>query len=209
MKSLVAAVAAVLVTVALSSAAEQTILGKQMLVKDPLPGVNPSKRVFAMKAYEKLSTNTVVGDPLANGATVQVIVNGGSSTSQAFLLPAGPPPISTGPGWIIKSKPGVAYLKYTDKNGEASAITQLTIKQYTGRYFSILVKGSAQGNNGPIDVVPANPTTDLGMIITLGGGDSYCVLFGGAAGGAVSENGEGTTVKAVKPTGEGCPVAAP
>src|SRR5262245_29502767 len=77
-----ASVAVVLLSAALASAADQTVLGRKMLVADPLPGVNPNQRRFAAQAKEPLPDDTVVGDPVANGATLQVIVNGATSTSQ-------------------------------------------------------------------------------------------------------------------------------
>jgi hypothetical protein len=36
-----------------------------------------------------------------------------------------------------------------------------------------------------VDVVPPAPGTDGGLIFTIPGGATYCVNFGGAAGGAV------------------------
>jgi hypothetical protein len=137
-----------------------------------------------------------------------VIVNGATSTSQTFALPAGAPPISTGAGWVAKVVPGYyAVYKYEDKNGEETPVTDVLVKWKAGKDFAIKVKAEAQGNNGSIDVVPGAPTTDLGIRLTLGGGDTYCVLFGGAAGGEVVDAADGSRVKAKKPTGQGCPVA--
>jgi hypothetical protein len=201
--------AALLLGGGVALAADQTILGRGMVVSDPLPGVNPSRRYIKVTAAERLSANTVVGDPLASGATVQVIVNGGTSTSQTFTLPAGAPTVSTGPGWVAKVSGDFAVYKYRDKNGEASPVTAAYVAtRGPGSTFKLKVVVDARGNNGPVDVVPGNPTTDLGAILTLGGGDSYCVLFGGAAGGLVADIGA-ELVKAGRPTGEGCPTPAP
>jgi hypothetical protein len=190
-------------------AADQTVLGSRMRVSDPLPGVNPSQRTVLVIAKERPTDETIVGDPVADGATLELIVNGTTSTSQSIALPAGAPPISTGPGWVSKVIPGTyAIFKYVDKNGEASPVVYLLLKWKVGSAFGLKVKLDAQGNNPPIDVVPGNPTSDLGIRLTLGTGDTYCVLFGGAAGGTVVDGGP-QVVKAAKPTGEGCPVAAP
>jgi hypothetical protein len=190
-------------------AADQTVLGYKMRVSDPLPGVNPSKRTVLAMAKERPTDETIVGDPVADGATLEVIVNGATSTSQSIALPGGAPPISTGPGWVSKVVPGTyAIYKYVDKNGEASPVVYLLLKWKVGYYFQLKVKLDAQGNNPPIDVVPGNPTSDLGIRLTLGTGDTYCVLFGGTAGGTVVDGGP-QVVKAAKPTAEGCPVAAP
>lgn len=209
MRVFVSGLVSVMLLVGSALAADQTVLGRKMRVADPLPGVNPSKRTVLVLAKERLTDNTVVGDPIADGATLEVIVNGATSTSQTIAIPSGAPPISTGPGWVGKSIPGTyAILKYVDKNGEASPVVYLLLKWKTGSSFSLKLKLEAQGNNPPIDVVPGNPTSDLGIRLTLGTGDTYCVLFGGVAGGIVADGGD-VVVKAAKPTGEGCPVAAP
>jgi hypothetical protein len=189
--------------------ADQTVLGRSMAVSDPLPGVNPSKRIVKVTASESRDTdNSVVGDPIADGATFQVIVNGGTSSNQTFTLPAGPHSTSTSPGWTGKVVPGsyAAYI-YKDKNGEASPLIALKLTWRAGRYFRLTAKADAKGNNGPLNVVPGNPTSDLGIRLTLGTGDTYCVLFGGAAGGVIIDKADGTLTKAGKVTGQGCPVA--
>src|SRR5262245_33350581 len=102
-------------------AAEQTISGARMKVTDPNPGVNPTKRKVQVIAKEKGTDLTIVGDPLADGATLEVIVNGATSTSQILALPPGEPTKKNiGPGWITHVVPGQrALLKYVDKNGTA------------------------------------------------------------------------------------------
>ena len=70
-------------------AADQTILGKSFTVKDPLPGGDPALRSVVVVGKEPQSPNTIVGDPLANGATVEIIANGASPTAQLLTLPAG------------------------------------------------------------------------------------------------------------------------
>src|SRR5262249_1907243 len=57
-------------------AADQTILGKQELVKDPKPGVDATKRKLLGQANEVGSTNTIVGDPTVDGATVTFFASG-------------------------------------------------------------------------------------------------------------------------------------
>ena len=151
----------------------QTIVGRKMKVEDPLPGVNPSKRVVTVHAYERLTPNTIVGNPITGGATVQVPVTGATSTRQTFNLPAGPPPQSTGPGWTGKIVPGRgAKFLYVDKNGEASPVTKLALLSTIGRRFVIKVKIEAQGNNAPVDIVPGNPSDELGIAVTIGSGDA-------------------------------------
>src|SRR5262245_26041597 len=78
---------ALLVSIA-AYAADQTILGKQLQVKDPQPGVNPTKRAIVAQGKEKSSPNTVVGDPTVVGATLTVFADGTTASSQTFTLPA-------------------------------------------------------------------------------------------------------------------------
>src|SRR5213083_1338810 len=70
----------------IASAADQTILGTQLLVKNPS---TPEKRTVAGKAKESGSPDTIVGDPTANGATLTVRADGTNPTQQTFALPQG------------------------------------------------------------------------------------------------------------------------
>lgn len=191
-----------------AAAAEQTVLGRAMVVKDPFPGVNPFRRLIKVVANERGTNDVFDGNPLVDDATLEVIVNGATSSSQTFTLPAGPPVQKVGPGWRGKASPGAyAVWSYKDKNGQASPVTRAKIVWRSGESFKIALKVDAQANNAPVDVVPGNPTTDLGIRLTFGAGDTYCVLFGGAAGGLLADRPDGTFAKAARPTGEGCPVA--
>src|SRR5438046_9086403 len=80
---------ALTVTAVLASragAADQTVRGKNFLVKDPKPGVDASKRGIGVVATESASDDSLVGNPLANGATVEIIANGTNPTDQVFTL---------------------------------------------------------------------------------------------------------------------------
>src|SRR5262249_39376412 len=57
-------------------AADQTILGKSLQVKDPKPGVDPAKRTIVGLGKEKNSPNTIVGDPTVAGAILTVFADG-------------------------------------------------------------------------------------------------------------------------------------
>src|SRR6185503_7602388 len=65
-----------------------TILGNRFDFKEK-PGVPESRRLI-IRAQEALSSEFVTGDPVTNGAVLQVIVNGGTASSQTITLPAGP-----------------------------------------------------------------------------------------------------------------------
>mgnify|MGYP003693644433 CR=1 FL=1 len=45
-------------------------------------GATPDKRKIIVKAKEVASPDTIVGNPVANGATLTVSANGGTSTTQ-------------------------------------------------------------------------------------------------------------------------------
>jgi hypothetical protein len=78
-------------------AADQTILGKQVLVKDPKPGVDPTKRKVVGQGKETASPKSIVGDPTTSGAVLTIFVEGPPSSSQVFNLGAGTDPATGKP----------------------------------------------------------------------------------------------------------------
>src|SRR5262245_5920134 len=91
--SVLAVVARVVCAAGLAFAAEQTILGKNLTVKDPKPGVDATKRSISVAAKEKGSPDTLVGNPTmagsAGGAVLEVMTSGSPSSNQIFVLPQG------------------------------------------------------------------------------------------------------------------------
>src|SRR5690349_1222696 len=83
-------------TTAAVRAADQTVLGSSFIVRNPSTA---TKQKISVKAKEKATDNTIVGDPVANGATVVITANGGNSTEQTFTLPAGPNPATSKQFW--------------------------------------------------------------------------------------------------------------
>src|SRR4029453_15025106 len=69
-----------------AQAADQTILGSKLLVKNPSTA---EKRQVSGSAKEKASPDTLVGDPTVNGATLTVRAEGATPTEQTFPLPQG------------------------------------------------------------------------------------------------------------------------
>jgi hypothetical protein len=67
-------------------AADQTVLGKSLTVKNPS---TPDRRKVVVSGKEPGSTSTLVGDPTADGGALTVTANGGAPTSQTFALPQG------------------------------------------------------------------------------------------------------------------------
>src|SRR5262249_56949448 len=86
-KILVALVLGLAMTVAPARAADQTILGAQLVVRNPDP-TNPAKRKVMATAKEVASSNTMVGNPVATGATLSIVANGGTPSPPNFALPA-------------------------------------------------------------------------------------------------------------------------
>ena len=159
----------------------QSILGKSLLVKDPKPGTDPSKRKIVGSAKERNSDSTLVGDPTltgtAGGAVLQIVANGANPSAQEFVLPQG----TNADGKPFWSGSAVNGFKYKDRKGEQGPVTSAGIKRSSGGTFSI--KAVVTGKNGAVSVVPPNPGTDGCMALDLGidpaaPGDRYSVLFG-------------------------------
>lgn len=192
----------------LAFAAEQTILGKSLTVKDPKPGVDATKRKIAGVGKEKGSPNTIVGNPTlagsAGGAILQVFAFGGTSSNQAFVLPQGTS--STGkPFW---SQAGTTGFKYKDSKGDQGPVKSVSLKRSASGAFSIKAKVAAK--NGPVNVVPPNPGTSGCVALKLGigaAGDRYSLQFGPDS---QIKNSGAKLFKAKKPTLEGvCPGGGP
>jgi len=194
--------AGVLTSVAYTS--DQTILGKSITVKST-PS-DSTERTVKGSAKEKPSPNTLVGDPTlagsAGGAVLTIVANGGSPSSQAFVLNQGTS--STGrPFW--SGDAGKAF-KYKDANGDQGAVKSAGIKRAPSGAFSIKV--ALTGKNGPVAIVPPNPGTDACLALQLGvdgtSGDRYSVQFGPDS--RITNNGD-VLFKASQPTAEGiCPI---
>jgi hypothetical protein len=177
-----AAAAGIACAASLAFAAEQTILGRSLTVKDPKPGVDATKRRIASASKEKGSSATIVGDPTlagsAGGAILQVFAFGATSSNQSFVLPQGTS--STGkPFWTATDTNGPGF-KYKDPRGENGPVESVRLKRSPSGKFSIKVE--ITGKNGPVNVVPPNPGTSGCVALKLGmaasAGDRYSLQFG-------------------------------
>jgi len=172
----------------------QTVLGKSLVVRDPDPA-DPSKRKLIVVAVETASPDTIdVSTLVANGATFSVTADGANPTNQTFSMP--------GP-WTAS---GTSGAKYTDSAGVNGPIKVASLKKSGSGVLKLKVK--ALGNLGPgpqphILVVPPNPGTGAQTVFAVNGGGSYCVAFGDAAGGVIT-NKAAKTFKVAKPTAEAC-----
>src|SRR5262245_9545072 len=90
---LVALAGGIALAAGLVYAADQTILGKSLTVKDPTGGSDSSRRSIKGSAKEKGSSDTLVGNPTlagtAGGAFLDIFAFGDHPTQQSFPLPQG------------------------------------------------------------------------------------------------------------------------
>jgi hypothetical protein len=183
----------------LAYAADQTILGNSLTVRNPS---TPEKRKIVGKAKEPNSPNTIVGDPTMNGGSLTVTANGGSPSSQIFNLPQGVSGMTGRPFWSGTATQG---FKYKDPKGENGAVKRAAIKKTPSGNFSI--KAIVSGKLGPVNVLPPNPGTSGCMLLKLKFGDTYSVAF--LAGDGTTSNSGATLYKQKKVTMEGSCLAAP
>ena len=185
--------AALLLTMALGGGAygaDQTILGTVLMLKSPSTA---DKRRIIVKARESASDNTIVGDPIADGATLTVVVHGGVSSSDTYVLPSGSSPLTGRSFWSGNLLKG---FKYRDYRGENGAVRTAQIR-LTGTVFQITIKVDAK--LGTVAVTPPNPGSDACVLFSIGSGDSYSVKF---ASGRIS-NSDAGLFKVDDPTDEG------
>ena len=188
-----------LLATTLAYAADQTILGTQLVVKNP--GM-PEKRSLTGNAKETASSNTLVGDPTVGGATLTVSAEGTSPSEQVFALPQG----TNAKGKLFWSGDATKGFKYKDADGDNGAVKQAQIKKSPKGVFTIKFK--ATGKTGTVSVLPPNDGDGGCILLALSGGDSYNVRFA-PGDGEVSNNGA-TLFKVKKPTSEGtCSTSTP
>jgi hypothetical protein len=193
-------------------AATQTILGGTFDLRTSYAD-DPTRRRVLVIGFEDVGTpNVVIGDPTIGGATLRIVVRGDAGTTeQTWDLPAA--------GWTayITRHDWPVYMGYRytslDVGGAVRSITiersgfsspEGTPPPTEPKPGKFRMRIQMRGLDGPIDLVPPNLGTDAGVELTLGGGDTYCLVFGGAAGGKVVGNTR-TRFGIRKPLGEGCP----
>lgn len=140
---------------------DQTILGNQVLFKDPKPGV-VEKRAIVVAAKEKSSTNTVTGNPTASGATLTISVTGAATSTQTVALPA--------TGWKA-TKTG---FKYADTKLTMGPVKSALIQASRGNFT---LQATLGGKSGAIGLVPPNPGSSACAVLEIPGGDRYHVSF--------------------------------
>ena len=111
----------------LALSADQTIAGKSFSVTDRSGGSDAGARRVGVRAVERGSSHTIVGDPSLDGSTLEIIANGTNATSQTFNLPAS--------GW--RERDGGSRFTYRDPKGTNGAVTKAHIRRSRGGKFSI------------------------------------------------------------------------
>ena len=181
----------------------QTILGYRFDLKGK-PGF-PTTRKLSIKSQENLSPEIIDGDPATNGAVVQIIVNGGTSTSQTITLPSGARwrrspsnPLLPATGWKYRESLHFGYV---------TPVTSLVFAKSSSGKFKL--QATLYGKHVPVTVDLPNPGTSASMVLSIPGGATYCTNFGGVAGGLILRN-DAVYFRISKPTAEGtCPSGVP
>ena len=135
-----------------SGAAEQIVLGKSFVVKDPARGLHDTLRSVVTFGKERTSIDTIVGDPVTRGATVEIVANGATSTDQLFILP---PELPGTAGRVEDSRSPVVGYSYEDSLNERTAKQALI--ERVGHSWSRFSR-ARPGPQPHIMVVPPAPT---------------------------------------------------
>jgi hypothetical protein len=176
---------------ALSHAADQLVLGNQLVVKNPS---TPDKRKVVVKAKEPSSDDSIVGNPVASGATLEVRTTGATPSAEVFPLPAGTSPGGGKAFWTGNATKG---FKYKDAKGVNGPVKSAVVKKNGRGAFQITAVIVAK--LGAVGIVPPGDGTGGCALLQLTGGDSYSVAF---IDGKITNKGS-TLFKVVKPTQQG------
>jgi acetyl esterase/lipase len=160
-------------------AADQTVLGRTLVVTNPS---TPDRRRITVRAAEHATDDTLVGDPVTNGATVVITVDG---QTESHALPAG----------TFWTGDAVQGFRYADVKGENGPARRARIRTKHG-VFHLTV--DVDGRLGPVAIAPPNPGSTGCVLFTIGGGDSYSVAF---STGTVTNRGA-ALFKVAQPTAE-------
>src|SRR5262249_24763402 len=158
----------VLPALPVAHAADQTVLGKALIVNDP---GTATKRKVTVAAKETKSDNTLVGSPTTDGATIVLAADAAPSSSQTFTLPAGVSPTTQKHFWTGEWVKG---FKYKDGKGENGPVKSALVKLKGGTFQ---IKVTVDGKGGPVDVVPPNPGSAGCAFLTIGGGGRDSIQF--------------------------------
>jgi len=178
-----------------------------------LHGGTGTRRSISIRVVAYLDVAPDLGD-LKKGATLRVFANGATSTSQVFDLPGGVAPGRDGPAWSGHARTSrarsVTHYTYEDPRARAGLVRALgLVVDVRRRSTRLLLKVEIDGkgvNPDRIEVLPPNPGTDAGVVLSGEGRDGFCAAFGGAARGNVVDN-DDEVFRIVNSRSAGCPGA--
>jgi hypothetical protein len=157
LKTIALGIATAIVSGGIAIAAQQGAAAKKLLLNNPPSG--NKKLVY----ISKNTTATVVGDPIANGASFRLVLTPGGS--QCVTLPSS--------GWSAISTKGFKYKDPQLTNGPVKVA--LIKKTPSGNFLLKVIAKSAA-----ITVSPGNPTASYGTNFKINSGDEYCASTGTA-----------------------------
>ena len=189
----VLAVLTLLCTGAAAVAADQPVLGRSLRVDGAASAADHRVAVSA-----KQTGAPALSNPTAGGATLTIIANGATSTTQSYALDAS--------GWEALGTKGFRYTGPTGADGDPVKRVQLKRSSSGALMLKIDVRDTV--GTQPVTIVPPNPGTDGGAILDVAGGDRYCVVLGGAAGGTVKKNSADHWKIVRATTTAGCPMSS-
>jgi hypothetical protein len=199
-------------------AATQTILGGRFDVANPSDDDPSRRRIVAAAGTTEgpKGADAVYGNPARLGATLRIIARGeGVEYDESFALPAA--------GWreFLTRHDWPVYKVFSYSNAHTGGPVGKLIVKSSGwaspegtpppeipapGYFRFKVL--LHGRYGPIGVAPPDPGIEGGVVLSLGGGDTYCFAFGGAAGGTIRVN-TPRRFTITRPVEARCPVDPP
>ena len=182
MSRLASVLALLAIVFATPSHADQAITPRQLVVKDPKPGVDATKREVTLEAGERSSTHTIVGDPATGGAILTIELFGLSSANQVFDLGAGIDPATAKPYWKAS---GTGFV-YRNRFGTNGPVKMARIELSKGGTFQLRI--SAVAKHSPITLRPPNPGAFAFITFEIGGGDRYNVFFEGEPSNTIRKN---------------------
>lgn len=177
--------------------ADQTILGKALVVKDPSEGTDATRRRVVVSARESDSPESIVGSPHSAGAVLEIIANGANPSAQTFVLLPG----NDSSGRSFWRDLGPTGFRYSDPTGEQGPVKKIVFRKSGSGRFTLKVV--VTGKNGSLTVVPPAPGTDGYATLRFPGGDRYCVAYDP---GGVANNAGAKLWRMKRPATQGCPL---
>lgn len=179
-------VAAVLAAARIAGADDFPIRGTKLLVSDPTGDVLRRKVVVTAKDGPS-SAAFAGGDPTLGGATLRIVTAGG--TPSDLVVPLYPA------AWQPSGSGGFRYLLRSPDGSIVSASLARSAKGIAK--LKVQLKGVA-------GIVPPAPGDEAIVVVSIAGGNAWCVGFGGAAGGSETRD-DARTWLVRKPVTSMCP----